>query len=783
MNNLVNDTIVREKTDFYVSKWKWFLLSIILFFAAAFLYLRYTNHEYRIAATLQFQDDSKTNQLPELSQLQSTGLFSQGLNKIEDEIKILTSKTVIEQVVTDLNLKTKYYKLGKIKAMEVFLDKPINVTFFESDSVLNTKNGALIINVKSHEKFSLIESQTNNLIFENTLSFEEKEYNFGEKLNTIFGDVIITPNLESEHLKIGASLIVEINAINNLVEYYLKKIKVESSLSSSIINITLDDHIKERAILIVNKLIERYNEDVVNDKDEVVRVTSDFINNRLSIVTNELDQVDLTAESLKRDNRLSDLGGQSSIFLQNEKENEARLIATSNQVQLIDYMTDYITDDSRESDLLPSNIGINDAGVAQTTNSYNDLVLQRDRLLRNSSEKNPTVINLNNQINSLKANLNQSLNNLKSSANITLSSIQQENSRIKSKIYSAPQKERQFRDISRQQSIKESLYLYLLEKREETAIMLGMSTSNAKIIDTAYSSKKPVNPKPLIIFIAALIFALIVPILIVYVSDILDTKIHSKLDLAHISDIPYLGDIPKSINKSQLVNKVDYSPKAEAFRMLRTNIDFRLRENKDKIAKTIFVTSTIANEGKSHTSINLAASISFSGKKVLLIETDIRKPKFEDYLDVKNNIGLTEYISDESISLNEVIGKVQNNDNFNVIQSGVIPPNPSELLMSNRLKELFEQVKQMYDYIVVDTAAVGLVTDTLLINEHADMFVYVVSANNLDKRLLHVAKTMYDDKRLPNMTILLNGTTKSNGYGYSYGYGGNSAKKKWYQFK
>lgn len=785
MNNLVNDTILREKTEFYISKWKWFLLSLVLFFAAALLYLRYTNHEYRIAATLQFQDDSKTNQLPELSQLQSTGLISQGLNKIEDEIKVLTSKSVIEQVVTDLNLKTKYYTLGKIKAMEVFKDKPINVTFFENDSVLNTKNGALIINVKSNEKFTLIESKTNNLVFDKTLSSEEKEYVFGEKLNTMFGDVIITPNLESEHLKIGASLIVEINAIDKLVAYYLKKIKVESSLSSSIINITLDDHIKERAILIVNKLIEKYNEDVVNDKDEVVRVTSEFINNRLTIVTNELDQVDLTAESLKRDNRLSDLGAQSSIFLQNEKENEAKLIATSNQVQLIDYMSEYISDESRESDLLPSNIGISDASVAQTTNSYNELVLQRDRLLRNSSEKNPTVINLNNQINSLKANLNQSLNNLKSSANITLNSIQQENNRIKSKIYSAPQKERQFRDISRQQSIKESLYLYLLEKREETAIMLGMSTSNAKIIDTAYSSKLPVNPKPLIIFMAALILGLIVPILVVYISDILDTKIHSKLDLAHIREIPYLGDIPKSGNKkkNQIVTKVDYSPKAEAFRMIRTNIDFMLRDKKEKIAKTIFVTSTLAQEGKSHTSINLAASISFSGKKVLLIETDIRKPKFEDYFDIKNKIGLTAYISDESISLNDVIGKVKNNDKLDVIQSGVIPPNPSELLMSNRLKELFEQVKQMYDYIVVDTAAVGLVTDTLLINQHADIFVYVVSANNLDKRLLHVAKTMYNDKRLPNMTILLNGTTKSNGYGYSYGYGGNSAKKKWYQFK
>lgn len=784
MNNLVNDTIFREKADFYFSKWKWILLSLFLFFIAAFLYLRYTNHEFRVTATLKFQEDSKSNQLPELGQLQNSGLFTQGLNKVEDEIKILTSKTLIEQVITDLNLKTKYYTLGKVKAMEVFLDKPINVTFFDSDSILNTKNGSLIINVKSNETFTLIESESNNLVIDNTLKSEDKNFIFGEKLTTIFGDVIITPNLESKHLKIGSSLIVEINSIDKLVEFYLKKIKVESSITSSIINITLDDHIQERAILIVNKLIEKYNEDVVNDKDEIVRVTSDFINNRLSVVTNELDQVDLTAENLKRDNRLSDLGAQSSIFLQNEKENETRLITTSNQVQLIEYMSEYISSENRDSDLLPSNIGINDASVTQTTNSYNELVLQRDRILRNSSEKNPTVINLNNQINALRANLNQSLNSLKSSAEITLNSIEQENNRIKSQIYAAPQKERQFRDITRQQSIKESLYLYLLQKREETAIMLGMSTSNAKIIDTAYSSKLPVNPVPLIIFMGALILGLLVPFLIIYLSEILDTKIHSKLDLAHLDTIPFLGDIPRSNDKkkNRIVNKVDYSPKAEAFRMIRTNIEFILRDKKNKVAKTIFVTSTIAQEGKSHTSINLASSISFSGKKVLLIETDIRVPKFEDYLDVKNSKGLTEYISDDSVSINDIIATVKDNNNFSIIQSGAIPPNPSELLMNERLKELFDKVKQDYDYIIVDTAAVGLVTDTLLISDYADMFIYVISANNLDKRLLHVAKTMHKEKRLPNMTILLNGTKKRSGYGYGYGYGASPVKKKWYQF-
>ncbi|WP_412985170.1 GumC family protein [Pontimicrobium sp. IMCC45349] len=782
MNNLLNDTLLREKTDYYVSKWRWILATLILFFLAGFLFLRYTNHEYKTTATLKFQEDSKANQLPELSQLQNSGLFAQGLNKVDDEIKILTSKTLIEQVVRDLKLNTKYYILGNVKATEYFNDQPISITFFENDSIINNIDGSLILKVISPTKFSVIESKSNHVI-DNTLN-ERSEHLFGEKFNSHFGEVIITPNIGNENLEIGSNFIVELTSIDKLVEYYTKKIKVQAAQNSSIIYINLNDHIKQRGELFVNKLIEVYNKDVVNDKEGVVKVTSDFINNRLNIVSDELQQVDLTAENIKKSNRLSNLASQSSIFLQNEKENEAKLIATTNQMQLIDYMSDYVADDSRDSDLLPANVGINDNGVAQLTKSHNELVLQRDRILRNSSEKNPTVINLNNQINALKANLNQTLDNLKSSTEITLKSLSAEESRINSQIYSAPQKERQFRDITRQQSIKESLYLYLLQKREETAIMFGMSTSNAKIVDAAFSSKNPVNPKPFIVYLAALILGLIVPLIVLYISDLLNTKVQSKLDLAPISDIPFIGDIPKSSSKKnkRLVSKIDYSPKAEAFRMIRTNIEFILKGKKDKQAKTIFVTSTKAQEGKSHTSINLASSISFSGKKVLLVETDIRVPKVEDYLNVKNKQGLTDFINDDSLSIADVTTIIKDNDNLHVIPSGTIPPNPSELLMSERIHDLFNQVKKNYDYIIVDTAAVGLVTDTLLISDHADMFIYVVSVNNLDKRQLHVAKTMFDEKRLPNMAMLLNGTIKKSGYGYGYGYGTKPKKKKWFSF-
>ncbi|MGK0324360.1 MAG: capsular exopolysaccharide synthesis family protein, partial [Psychroserpens sp.] len=431
------------------------------------------------------------------------------------------------------------------------------------------------------------------------------------------------------------------------------------------------------------------------------------------------------------------------------------------------------------SDFLPADVGITDSNVSQITNRYNELVLRRNQVLKNSSDKNPTVINLNNQINALKGNLNQSIENIISTNQITLNNLNRENSRIRGQIYSAPTKERQFRDIKRQQDIKESLYLYLLQKREETAITLGMSSANAKVIDLAYASGNPISPKKNVIYLAAMLIGFFIPVSLIYAIDLIDNKIHTKEDVQRLIKAPYIGDIPKGQGKLKVVSKVDYSPKAEAFRIIRTNIDFMLQKNNGP-CKTIFVTSTTAQEGKSHTVTNLASSFSFSEKKVLLIETDIRVPRVNDYLKIKAKQGLTDFISDKSLSIQDVIVNIPDNEFLDVIPSGTIPPNPAELLMSSRINYLFEESKKKYDYIVVDTAAVGLVTDTLIISDHADIFLYVVSANNIDKRQLHIAQTMYEEKRLPNMVTLLNGSVKKKGYGY--GYGNNpKQKKKWYK--
>lgn len=771
---------LREKLDLFISKWKLILVCVILAFILAFLYLRYATYEYQATASIKINNDKNSSKLPEISSLETYGLFSSDFSNITDEMEVIKSRTLLRKVVEELDLNIKYIVRGRIKEVEDYLNPPISINFLANDSIINKIDTTLYVKILTPTKFSLTSTESNELL--NLEADDARVYAFGDKIKTGFGNIIFTPNIEKDSVKVGASIKVVMSSVDRVVEGYQAKINVSNNIGSDIISISVNENLKDKASLILDKIIEKYNEDVINDKQLIVQATSDFISNRLQLVSKELEEVDFTAETLQKSNRLTALASQSNIFLESERENETKLINTANQIQLIDYVKEQITSNNKESDILPADIGIADNSVSQLTKSHNELVLQRDRILKNSSEKNPTVINLNNQINALKSSLVSSLDNMRSTSKITLDALSQEDERIRGQIYSAPGKERQFRDIKRQQDIKESLYLYLLQKREETAIQLGLSSPNAKIIDKAYTSAIPISPKRLFVYLAALIFGIMIPSMFIYLSSILDTKIHNKNDLAKVLTIPFLGDIPKSDPKRRLIKKVDYSPKAEAFRIIRSNIDFILKGNKKK-CKTLFVTSTKAQEGKSHTSINLASSLAYSEKRVLLIETDIRVPKVNEYLEIKADKGLTDYISDPDLTIDDVTTSVSNNKFLKIIPSGTIPPNPAELLMNDRVSTLFDVAQDDYDYIVVDTAAVGLVTDTLLISNYADLFIYVVSANNVDKRQLHIAQTLYDENRLPHMTILLNGTNdKSRGYGYGYGNNPHKKKKKWWQF-
>ena len=771
----------RDLVEPYLSKWKFILFCVFCALALSYVYLRYASYQYQAKATIKIKDEKSQNKLPEISSLQNYGLFSKNQNNVLDEVEIIKSRNLINSVVEDLNFNIQMFVEGRVQAHEVYINKPLNINFSATDSILHKVDTTLSVKINSSKDF-YIKGIVDN---KNSTSDESNEdgelYDFGQSIPTTFGDIIITPNIGQYATKIDSKIKIKISPINGITSNYKNKLQIETNELSSIIKLSINDNVRQKAELFLDKLIQKYNEDVINDKQEVIKTTSDFINNRLEIVSQELGQVDLTAEDIQQEKKLTDLATQSNIILKSERENESKIIEVANQLQLIDYVNNYLSENTSASDLLPADIGIGDNNIAQVTKRHNELVQERNRLLKYSSDKNPTVVNLTNQINQLKNNLSQSLDNIRSTNEITYNNLLSENARISSQLYSAPEKQREFRDIKRQQDIKESLYLYLLEKREESAINHGVSTPNAKIVDKAYASNNPVAPKKVVIILAALVLGFCLPIGLIYLMNLLDTKVHSVNDIKKVFNIPLIGEIPKSNKRKQLIGKVDYSPKAEAFRMVRTNIDFMLKGVGNK-AKTIFITSTTSKEGKSHTSINLALSLSFSEKKVLLIETDIRVPKATNYLSVKNEIGLTNYISDPNLKLKDIVTNLKDNDFLDIIPSGVIPPNPAELLMSDRMQELFDIVSKDYDYVIVDTAAVGLVTDTMLIGHHADLFIYVVRANYIDKRQLHLAETFYNEKRLPNMTILLNSVNHKKGNGYGYGYGKNPNKTKWWKF-
>ncbi len=770
-NNNNNSLDIKGLLSTYLSKWYWIALGVIIALSLAIYKLRYATYVYQTQATIKIKTEDESEGMQRLQAAQE-GLFTQNRTDVLDEILTLKSRKLIEKVADELELNIQLFSKGKISTSEIYKNRPIDISFFATDSIVKNVDTSFTIRPISDSEFKVVDEDDTN---------DNITYEFGKKINTSFGGMILTPNNQNLNLKGEQIITLKITPIEKIVAGLQKGIGVSPShKDSSVLKLTLRNAVKAKAEDILNTLITKYNEGVIQEKIENTKRTADFINDRLDAITLDISQFDMDAETVRKTNRLTDLQAQSSIYLESERQTEAQLAETETQIKLVDAMSDFLEQNKDLGKTIPLNIGIQDNTFNEITTRVNELVEQRNKMLKYSTEKNPTVVNLDNQIRDLKNSMGASLNSMKSSNEIRRNALIEEDRKLSGRIYSAPKKERQSRDINRQQNIKESLYLYLLEKREESALAQGITAPNAKIVDYAYSSIDPVSPNKAITLLAALIMGSLIPIVLIYASDLFNTKVSVKSDISKLIDVPFLGDIPKSKKKKALVKQVDYSPKAEAFRMIRTNIDFMLAALPKDKAKTIFVTSTTSKEGKSHTAMNLALSLSYSSKKVLIIETDIRMPKANAYLKMKmKDLGLTDYIGNPKLDIGDVLTSHETNPNLHLISSGTVPPNPAELLMSERMNTLFKKVEDMYDYLIVDTAAVGLVTDTLLISKNADMFVYVVRAGYLDKSQLHVAKTMYEQKRLPNMAVLLNDVKSKKGYGYGYGNNPNRKKAWW----
>jgi capsular exopolysaccharide synthesis family protein len=764
---------IREQFEKYIIHWRWFILGVFLSLFLAFLYLRYTVPVYNATSTILVKDDRKGSLASELSTFSDLGILGGGKSNVDNEIEVIKSRKLIKKTISELGLNVIYINEGRIKDGEIYNNCPIKILFYNQDP--NFYN--------EFHQFRLI--STSSTSFE---IFDASEllgtYKYGESIKYLKGNLTVVKN--KENLKFNVkdfTFRIEILPIEGLAVSYRSRLKVLTlGKNTSVIELNFVDPIHFKAKDFLNALVKNYNKDGIEDKNFIAENTSKFIEERLRLIYGELEGVEKDAESFKKTNRVTDITSEAGLFLENASEFEKGEIETETQLKVVNTMIDYLKANKAEN-LIPANILTADVGAAEVINQYNNLVLERNRLLKTAGEKNAIVLAVDKKIESLRYTVSASLQQLKASLKIKKNDLARQNAVVEGRISQIPTQEKEFRIIARQQQVKEALYLYLLEKREETAISLAVTEPNAKVIDDATSSANPVSPNRNLIYLIALVLGGLIPFGIIYLIQLFDNKVKSRLDIERNTTVPFIGDIPVSDNPNEIIQLNSRTNTAEAIRIIRTNLEFLLKDVQEGLAKTIFVTSTFPKEGKTFVSVNLASTIALSEKKVLLIGMDIRNPKIDEYLQVPA-VGLTNYISSNKYnSIDELIVKIDKYSNFYVLPAGIIPPNPAELLMDKKVEKLFEELRTKFDYIVVDTAPVSLVTDTLIISHLADVFVYVTRANYLDKRMLKLPQQLYQESKLPNMSILINGTDseKGYGYGYGYGYGVEVAKKSWWK--
>lgn len=771
---------IREHVDVYLRKWPWFLATMLLGVLIALIYLRYTPSTYSATATILIKNQGSKN-ASELGAFNDLGLVDMmNVVDFENEKIVLSSKSLSEKVVDELNLTVSYFVEGKILDSEIFNYKPFTVKVVSPPDETSTPPGALYIEPISTTQFSLkVKIKEKNAI-----------HNFGDLIDLGWGVIMVTPNVEvlkkSERDGDFGEIRVSIRSRDAVAASVRSSINVQSMTDrSSVVRLTMVSTLPEKARAIINELIEQYNADSMNDRNLIARNTANFIQGRLEIITNELDSVETGKVDYKEKKGLTDIVAESQIYLQNANQANKQQMEVETQIALVNTMMDYLKNSS-ETDLLPANLGVGKENFASEVSKYNQLIMERNRLLQSSTTKNPLVVGLDEQIGEVRANVLESMLNAKRSLQINLSEINNEKSNIGSEINQIPLMEKDFRSISRQQDIKESLYLYLLQKREENAITLAVTAPRAKVVDPAYSQSLAISPKKSIIILGALFAGLLIPFIIIYLGQLLDNKIRNRAYVErHGGDIAIVGEIPElSKKENEIIQANDTSVLAESFRILSTNLKYLVLDKvkKEGVGKIIFVTSTVKGEGKTFVSANLAVTLANGGARVVVVGADIRNPQLQRYIDGDfTNSGVVEYLVYPESSTEDYIQPAQNQKNLWMMVSGTIPPNPAELWMQDRAGDMFKELASKFDYVVVDTAPAMLVTDTLLIDKHADVTIYTIRAGYTEKNLLNFPLDNKSNGKLKNVAFVLNNVAMANfGYGNKYGYTyGNTKKSFW----
>ena len=754
----------------YIIHWPWFVASVLVCLIGSWAYLHFQTPVYQVSASIMIKDDKKSG--GNSADLESLGLGGMitSTQSIDNEIEVLRSKTILKEVVNNLELYIQYYDEDEFPKKELYKTSPVivNLTSQEADQL----PGTALIDMKLPPEGSL-DIQLKIGVNEYTKHFDKLPAVLPTDAGT-FGFTLKDSLLNGK--VVGQNEIRNISAMVNrpfgVAKGYQNMLNIApTSKTTSVAVVSLMNTNIQRGQDFINKLMEMYNRNTNNDKNEVAEKTREFINERIQIIDQELGSTEDKLEAFKRNAGLTDISSDAQLAVSGNAEYEKKRVENGTQINLIRDLTKYINNPSNEYEVLPANIGLSDNGLTTQIDRYNELIFERKRLLRTSTENNPMIVNLDTSIRAMKANVQAAIDGTLKGLLIVKADLDREASRFSRRISDAPGQERQYVSIARQQEIKAGLYLMLLQKREENAITLAATANNAKIIDEPVAEGGPVSPKPKMIYMIALVVGVGLPVGIIFLIGLTKFKIEGRNDVEKLTTLPIVGDVPLTTERtgSIAVFENQNTLMSETFRNVRTNLQFMLKSDQ----KVILVTSTVSGEGKSFISANLAISLSLLGKKIVIVGLDIRKPGLNKVFNIsRKEQGITQYLSNPEKNLMDFVQLSDVNKNLYILPGGTVPPNPTELLARDGLDKAIEILKKNFDYVILDTAPIGMVTDTLLIGRVADLSVYVCRADYTRKAEFTLINELAESNKLPNLCTVINGLNLlKKKYGYYYGYG------------
>lgn len=756
---------VKSLFNDYRRHWWWFVISLFLCGALAVIYVKTHNAQYAVCANVLVSDDN-TGSFTAMSGM--SDLFGSSAN-VEDEVYVISSHSVLRDVARNLGIyKTHYVKKGLLGGYLAYPDFPVDVT--ADSSLLDTLNTTMTfkVNVGKDGKADI------KMYADGKKIGQEKNLRLPVSLNTKYGRYTVLPTPDypkGEKVKTTIS----ISGYDDTAEDLAHSISSDrASRKSNMINLYMRTENTDYGKDVLNEIVDNYNRRGISYKNRQGEKTLEFINDRLAIISGDLSTAEKDIQDYKKDHKITDVGVEASYNMGVRGTADHALVQAETESEIIKMTRDFLRQPGNEFQLVPITSNM-PKSLGDAINEYNNLVIKRMKVADNARGNNTALRRLDESISSLRRNIDTSLTKALETSQVQVREARSRLNSSLSKLGNVPAQEREFLGLKRQQAVKQELYIFLLQRREETAMMIANAIPKGRIIDEAYSLSQPVSVKMKTVLAIALLIGLIVPCLLLYLRRLFRTKFDDIQELRALTDIPVVGEICKDKNAENLVVTPGSStPTTELFRMVRSSLQFMTAGDG---CHTILVTSTRPGEGKSFISVNLAASFAITGKRVVLLGMDIRNPQLGNYLGLKHNAGITNFLADPSLSIDSIIMSSPRVQGCDVILAGPVPPNPSELLSSAAVDKLFAELRERYDYIIIDSAPSGMVSDTLSLGHVADMTLYVTRADYTLRRDVTFVNNLSTDNRLPRIALVLNGVPmRAKAYGYGYGYGKQSNK-------